>query len=632
MKFSKAAMFAHKLVLLISLSVGLNACGGAGGGVSAPSSDTQLRGIFVDEFVVNLEYKTANHSGLTDSTGAYNYDVLGENIAFSFGGTLIGYGSADAFITPYDLKDGSGNPIDPINLALFMQSLDDDGNPDNGIVLPTTINITLPASIDFNNRTEIEQLIIALGYTPRDISDVEAHLETSMANVTRQVLAPGKYKVSTYWASELVRPQGEDDHFLTCPIGYTALDVSVTETAIIGSFIGVNDGITHSFDVPRDSDYFRGITDTGLGLRMKFRSIEYGEITIHNVDYTGCFNVFRLDRENGLNLPPMGAISTYHTPGGVWTYGVEVDPTKYFPDPLEAMKCYTVGDSILNIINDTNASDIAYCAPYYPVNFTDGSGDFIFYFTDPDGWITSATVEWNDEAGGSGVIDLLTKSNDVGHFVHQRQGLEDVNTGVITEWFFSGITGEGYLDTLGLPPIPAPGDFVRAGESNPSNVFGVFVTRGRTTAGTGNGYWQPGEFLDGPISLTLKLTDNEGYNFSVNYVINDPGIVVNSDFPVQSGTYRDSDSWAWDIVDANARTIKGYQAAYVGETCLTHWVTSTYTYNAGLVTENNVYIGSSEPPNSVSIGLDEFNALFSDIYNGNPMTLTSDPFPSICSF
>jgi hypothetical protein len=169
------------------------------------------------------------------------------------------------------------------------------------------------------------------------------------------------------------------------------------------------------------------------------------------------------------------------------------------------------------------------------------SSDPTYFFADPDGWITSATVEWSAGGGGGGTIDLLTNSEDVRHFVNDKLFLKNVVTGEISEIFMSGIYGQGETYASGVV-TPALGDHIRAGESNPSNVYGVFVTRGRA-----QGCFLQDELsgpVDGPISLTIKLTDNDGKNFSKNYVINDAGISVSDEsngFPLKSGIYKSTD-------------------------------------------------------------------------------------------
>lgn len=128
---------------------------GCGGGSSdEPSGDTSkgsentdsgegensnstmvLTGIFVDSAVEGVSYSTATQSGTTNSAGEFTY-LEGEQVTFSIGATEMPAAVAAPQVSPVEMAVGSSNPADTTtNIARLLQSLDVDGNPDNGITI-----------------------------------------------------------------------------------------------------------------------------------------------------------------------------------------------------------------------------------------------------------------------------------------------------------------------------------------------------------------------------------------------------------------------------------------------------------------------------------------------------------------
>lgn len=100
--------------------------GGGGGTVS---------GQIVDSLVEGLQYSTASTSGITDANGTFNY-APGENVTFMVGDIVIGTVTAAAVVSPVDLVVGAEYYDDDpliINIARFLQTIDSDGLPGNGI-------------------------------------------------------------------------------------------------------------------------------------------------------------------------------------------------------------------------------------------------------------------------------------------------------------------------------------------------------------------------------------------------------------------------------------------------------------------------------------------------------------------
>lgn len=106
----------------------LYACGGGGGG----GTPTDV-GVFVDAPVEGLTYESGGITGTTDSAGKFTY-AIGQTVSFSVSGVTLPAVQGASLLTPVDLV-GASSPDSPeaVYIARFLQSIDSDGNPDNGI-------------------------------------------------------------------------------------------------------------------------------------------------------------------------------------------------------------------------------------------------------------------------------------------------------------------------------------------------------------------------------------------------------------------------------------------------------------------------------------------------------------------
>ncbi len=119
-------------ILAASSIIALAACGGGGGGSSgggSPSNGVTASGVFIDAEVAGLTVQSGSSAPhMTDANGFFTYTV-GQPITFSVGGVALGtLADGAARITPNDF-------MVPLNIARFLQTLDADGNPGNGIDL-----------------------------------------------------------------------------------------------------------------------------------------------------------------------------------------------------------------------------------------------------------------------------------------------------------------------------------------------------------------------------------------------------------------------------------------------------------------------------------------------------------------
>ncbi len=139
-----------KWLAMLAGSVSLVACDSGSDGTVAPGvPPIQLTGTFIDSPVENIGYRTESiASGATDSQGRFNY-LAGESVTFFIGNLDFPSTQAQEVVTPFDLA-GTTDITDPtvINIARLLQSLDENGNPDDGIRIPD-IAVQAATQIDF---------------------------------------------------------------------------------------------------------------------------------------------------------------------------------------------------------------------------------------------------------------------------------------------------------------------------------------------------------------------------------------------------------------------------------------------------------------------------------------------------
>lgn len=101
--------------------------GGGGGGGQTPVPS------FIDCWVEGLEFTAETTSGLTDENGEFDCP-LGEDVTFTIGDIEIGDGVAGPFMNPLEVAYATDIfDYEATNIARFLQTIDEDGDPTNGI-------------------------------------------------------------------------------------------------------------------------------------------------------------------------------------------------------------------------------------------------------------------------------------------------------------------------------------------------------------------------------------------------------------------------------------------------------------------------------------------------------------------
>jgi len=128
-------------------------------------------GCFEDSPVSGLAYSSGDQEGFTESDGGFAYQT-GHRIEFSVGDIVLGEGNPGSHMTPVSLVDGAIDETHPAvaNIARFLQTLDDDADPENGIentqaVREQASGLSLDfaqSSDDFGTSAFVQEVIRAL--------------------------------------------------------------------------------------------------------------------------------------------------------------------------------------------------------------------------------------------------------------------------------------------------------------------------------------------------------------------------------------------------------------------------------------------------------------------------------------
>ena len=148
----KHSLFA---ILLFTVMLAMTGCSSGGGGSAAGFAPSSAQtGQFIDSEVEGLSYQTASRSGTTNASGQFEYRQ-GETVTFSIGSFTLGSVSGQSIVTPIQLVSGATYPSHQavINLCVFLQTLDEDGDLNNGIKInaqTTAVVQANAAGLSFN--------------------------------------------------------------------------------------------------------------------------------------------------------------------------------------------------------------------------------------------------------------------------------------------------------------------------------------------------------------------------------------------------------------------------------------------------------------------------------------------------
>ena len=127
----------RKIVIgtLITVSlVAFSACGGGGSSVSSS------KGYYLDSAVEGVSYQCGSKSGVTEADGSFEFEN-GQNCQFELAGLTLREVSSTNLHADVEIIE------DNMDVAKLLQSLDYDGNPDNGIQINSAVKEELKAYI-----------------------------------------------------------------------------------------------------------------------------------------------------------------------------------------------------------------------------------------------------------------------------------------------------------------------------------------------------------------------------------------------------------------------------------------------------------------------------------------------------
>ncbi|MDY3196889.1 MAG: carboxylesterase family protein [Pseudomonadaceae bacterium] len=156
-------------VSISALALGLSGCFG---GSSSSSGSRSHTGTFIDSPVAGLDYRGEHTAAtVTNELGQFRYRP-GESILFSIGDLALGSAIGAEVLTPLSITEGATRADEPLvlNKLILLQTLDADGNLNNGIQITEVIrqHVSQRASeIDFDQpsadfRASLASLIDAL--------------------------------------------------------------------------------------------------------------------------------------------------------------------------------------------------------------------------------------------------------------------------------------------------------------------------------------------------------------------------------------------------------------------------------------------------------------------------------------
>jgi hypothetical protein len=134
-----------------------------------------LSGVFLDSPVERIDYSSGSQSGTTNSKGEFDYEE-GSTVIFSLGSLVLGEAQGGEIVTPLEIFPGQNTSSDQVvNFARFLQGLDIDGDPSNGIQIDPELKKRIS---EFSEN----QGIVKLDFSSLDFSNPNSNLLVKKLN------------------------------------------------------------------------------------------------------------------------------------------------------------------------------------------------------------------------------------------------------------------------------------------------------------------------------------------------------------------------------------------------------------------------------------------------------------------
>jgi len=234
----------------------------------------------VDSPVGGFHYATATNNGSTDQNGTFSY-AEGENVTFSVGDIVFSTVAAASVVSPFDLA-GTDDISDAalINMARLLQTMDTDGDVDNGITISDDAHsFATGMTLDFASTTfdaDVANLIANSGTVNTMLIDASTAIAHLTANVT-----PGgctRYHAKVGWVANLATfahgVSGQATIVDDCTIRIDNFNYDGGGLPRVFIYAGLNDNYAGGFSISRNL-FGQSYTDETLLLRIgKSRTLD----------------------------------------------------------------------------------------------------------------------------------------------------------------------------------------------------------------------------------------------------------------------------------------------------------------------------------------------------------------------
>lgn len=140
---------------------------------------TTLEGTFIDSAVAGINYECGDNTGVTDADGKFDYN-LGDTCTFKIGDILLGTveNILIPLVTPFDIAEDEEAAI---KIASLLQTIDADGDPENGIDITGFDASDLTADIFSADEDAFYAAVYELtGTEAVTLDDAAAHMALSL--------------------------------------------------------------------------------------------------------------------------------------------------------------------------------------------------------------------------------------------------------------------------------------------------------------------------------------------------------------------------------------------------------------------------------------------------------------------
>jgi len=251
-------------------------------GIDAFSNNDQIEtgiGYYLDSAVVGVDYTCGAKSGKTENDGKFIFEK-GKDCSFELAGIPL------KKVTKEDLSDGKKIVEDNVSVAQLLQSIDADGNLDNGIQITEEVEKAIKEALkNINDPKKVledeeikEKVVAEVGAVVDGVSgelktedEVKEHLDKTATEVTKELLA-GK----TFYASGTDNGEAKvfkiivnknATEFEIYPINDT-VDAEIEKIEIVGNKVyWMNKGRDGYLEITQKEDYILA-TDEKNNMRL----------------------------------------------------------------------------------------------------------------------------------------------------------------------------------------------------------------------------------------------------------------------------------------------------------------------------------------------------------------------------